>query len=158
MKNNACKIVAAILSQHADVTLNDVNMNPAHSGFLRYAILMGARIHILDQRWIDDEPVSNLRVQHAKQLQAIEIRDEHLSTLEAELPLLYLMATCAKGTSTFPDHPSCRGEAFTALFGDEEEGEKGQVSPYSKYAKRIVIGDPALLPLLRSHLKEILNV
>ncbi len=92
-------IAAAIVSQHADVTLYNVNMSPAHSGFLRYAILMGARIHILDQRWEGDDPVSNLRVQYAKLLQAITVREEHIETLQAELHLLAMMAVCAKGTS-----------------------------------------------------------
>ena len=133
VKTNASKIVAAVLAQHADVTLTDVNMNPAHSGFLRYAILMGARIHILDQRWVGDEPFSNLRVQNAKQLQAIEVREEHISTLETELPLLHLMAQYAKVTSIFPDpsDPSC---------------------------KRTIVGDPSLLPKIRPHLKELLHV
>jgi 3-phosphoshikimate 1-carboxyvinyltransferase len=133
VKNNASKIVAAVLAQHADVTLTDVNMNPAHSGFLRYAILMGARIHILDQRWVGDEPVSNLRIQHAKQLQAIEVREEHISTLETELPLLHFMAQYAKGTSVFPD-------------------------PSEPSGKRIIVGDPSLLPKIRPHLKELLHV
>lgn len=151
VKNNAPNIVAALLAQQADVTLNDVNMNPEASGFLRYAILMGARIHILDQRWVEDQPVSTLRIQHAKQLQAIDIRDEHLHTLVSELPLLYLMATVAKGTSTFPDHPTLRPMM-------EVMSLRG-VSPLVNEGGRVAVtGNPELLPKLRPHLKELLDV
>ena len=161
MKNNASKIVAAVLAQHADVTLTDVNMNPAHSGFLRYAILMGARIHILDQRWVGDEPVSNLRVQNAKQLQAIEVREEHISTLESELPLLYLMAVCAKGVSTLPDHVLIHSMIKRSEFyvgANLCPGlDPGNICPLSD-THLTITGDPSLLPKIRPHLKELLHV
>lgn len=87
----AVQIAQATVSKHADIFLENVHMHPDKTVFLRYAILMGARIHILDQRWVDSQPVSNLRVQHAKHLKAIEIRQEHMELLKNELPLLRMM-------------------------------------------------------------------
>jgi 3-phosphoshikimate 1-carboxyvinyltransferase len=92
-------IASATLAPHSDLMLDDVNMHPDHSGLLRYAILMGARIHILNQRWEKAVPVSKLRIQHAKQLIAVTVRPDHLHTLIQDLPALTMLAICAKGTT-----------------------------------------------------------
>jgi 3-phosphoshikimate 1-carboxyvinyltransferase len=92
-------IAAATIAPYADLHIPAVNMNPARSGWLRYAILMGARIHILDQRWEGDEPVSHLHIQQAKKLLAVEVRAEHTNTLIHDLPALAMLAVCASGTT-----------------------------------------------------------
>lgn len=98
----ACFMAAATMAPSSDVTLMDVNVHPDYAGFLRYAILMGARITLLDQRWVGDQPVSNIHIQHAKQLRAITIRPEHLEVMGDTLPLLNVMAGSAQGQSSFP--------------------------------------------------------
>lgn len=108
-------MAAATLAQHSDLILEHVNIHPDHTGFLRYAILMGARITLLDQRWMGDQPVSSIHVQHANQLRAIEVRSEHISTLENELPFLNIMASVAKGTSRFPAQGSLSLAVLEAL-------------------------------------------
>lgn len=112
---SAARIIAsATLAPHSDVTIQNVNMHPDRSGFLRYAILMGARITLLDQRWVGDQPVSHLHIQQAKHLQAIQIRSEHVETLGVTLPFLNVMAACAKGISLFPSQGSLPLALLTA--------------------------------------------
>ena len=95
----AFEIASASIAPNSDFIFDQVNMDPDHSGMLRYAILMGARIHILDQRWEKGIPISKLRIQPAKKLNAVTVRPDHLSTLIQDLPALAMMAVCADGTT-----------------------------------------------------------
>lgn len=96
-------ITAGCLAQRADVTIPAVNVNPTRTGLLRYLILMGANVKMSDQRWYNHEPVADIHIKTVKKLKAVTVREEHIPSLIDELPLLFLLAAKAEGTSVIPN-------------------------------------------------------
>lgn len=96
-------LAAACLATQADITLPNVNINPTRTGFLRYIILMNAKVTLTEHRWCAHEPVADLHIKHTKFCQAIKVLPEHVPSLIDELPLLFLLAARAKGVSEFPN-------------------------------------------------------
>ncbi len=96
-------ITAACLATRADVTISAVNVNPTRTGLLRYLILMGVPVQMDHQRWFNHEPVADIHIKTVKRLQAVTVRAEHIPSLIDELPLLFLLAAKAQGTTIIPN-------------------------------------------------------
>jgi 3-phosphoshikimate 1-carboxyvinyltransferase len=96
-------IAAACLAQRADVNIPQVNVNPTRTGLLRYLLLMGAPIKMQNQQWFGHEPVADIHIKTVKKLQAVQVRAEHIPSLIDELPLLFLLAAKAQGTTIIPN-------------------------------------------------------
>lgn len=92
-------IAAALLVDGADVTLEEVNMNPTRTGFLTVLQSMGAKIAIENQRDVGGEPVADLVVKGRADLRPAKIDENIVPQLIDEIPVLAVVATQARGTS-----------------------------------------------------------
>ena len=95
-------LVAGAITPGADLTVENVGLNPSRIGILEVLEQMGARIEVLHQRDVAGEPVGDLRVSHGP-LQAFEIAGELIPRLVDEIPVLAVAACCAEGTSHIRD-------------------------------------------------------
>ena len=91
-------LVAGAITPGADLTVENVGLNPSRTGILDVLAQMGARIEVLNQRDVAGEPVGDLRVTHGP-LQAFEIGAELIPRLVDEIPVLAVAACYASGVS-----------------------------------------------------------
>jgi 3-phosphoshikimate 1-carboxyvinyltransferase len=91
-------LVAAAITPGADLTVQNVGLNPSRTGILEVLERMGARLEVLDRRDVAGEPVGDLRVCHGP-LQAFTIGGDLIPRLVDEIPVLAVAACCAEGVS-----------------------------------------------------------
>ena len=91
-------LVAGAITSGADLTVENVGLNPSRTGILDVLEQMGARIEVLNQRDVAGEPVGDLRVTHGP-LKAFEIGADLIPRLVDEIPVLAVAACCAEGVS-----------------------------------------------------------
>ena len=91
-------LVAGAITPGADLTIENVGLNPSRTGVLDVLAQMGASIEVLNARDVAGEPVGDLRVTHGP-LQAFTIGSELIPRLVDEIPVLAVAACCAAGVS-----------------------------------------------------------
>ncbi len=91
-------LVAGAITPGADLTVENVGLNPSRTGILDVLAEMGARITVLNSRDVAGEPVGDLRVQHGP-LRAFRIEEPMIPRLVDEIPVLAVAACCAEGLS-----------------------------------------------------------
>ena len=91
-------LVAGAITPGADLTVQNVGLNPSRTGVLDVLKQMGARIELLNGREVAGEPVGDLRVTHGP-LQAFTIGAELIPRLVDEIPVLAVAACYAEGMS-----------------------------------------------------------
>src|SRR4051794_24227804 len=92
-------IAAATILQGSSLTLRDISINPTRTGMLAMLERMGARVGLFRRRLAAGEPVADIEVRPAE-LVATDIEAEIVPTLIDELPLMVLLASFARGTTT----------------------------------------------------------
>src|SRR6476646_3814802 len=92
-------IAAATILQGSRLTLRDISINPTRTGMLAALERMGARVGLFRRRLAAGEPVADIEVRPAE-LVATDIEAEIVPTLIDELPLMVLLASFARGTTT----------------------------------------------------------
>ena len=91
-------LVAGAITPGADLTVQNVGLNPSRTGVLDVLEQMGARIELLNGREVAGEPVGDLRVTHGP-LKAFTIDAELIPRLVDEIPVLAVAACYAEGIS-----------------------------------------------------------
>ncbi len=91
-------LVAGAITPGADLTVQNVGLNPSRTGVLDVLEQMGARIELLNGREVAGEPVGDLRVTHGP-LQAFTIGADLIPRLVDEIPVLAVAACYAEGVS-----------------------------------------------------------
>lgn len=91
-------LVAAAITPGAELTVENVGLNPSRTGILDVLAEMGARITVLNSRDVAGEPVGDLHVQHGP-LRAFRIEEPMIPRLVDEIPVLAVAACCAEGVS-----------------------------------------------------------
>jgi 3-phosphoshikimate 1-carboxyvinyltransferase len=91
-------LVAGAITPGADLTVENVGLNPSRTGILDVLQQMEARIEVLNARDVAGEPVGDLRVTHGP-LKAFRIGEELIPRLVDEIPVLAVAACCADGVS-----------------------------------------------------------
>ena len=91
-------LVAGAITPGADLTVENVGLNPSRTGILDVLQQMEARIEVLNARDVAGEPVGDLRVTHGP-LKAFSIGAELIPRLVDEIPVLAVAACCADGVS-----------------------------------------------------------
>lgn len=91
-------LVAGSLVPGADITIENVGLNPTRTGILEVLDQMGARIEVLNPRDVAGEPVGDLRVTHGP-LQPFDFSDEIMPRLVDEVPILSVAACFCDGES-----------------------------------------------------------
>jgi 3-phosphoshikimate 1-carboxyvinyltransferase len=100
-------LVAGAITPGAELTVENVGLNPSRTGILEVLQQMGAHIEVLNQRDVAGEPVGDLRVSHGP-LRAFEIGGELIPRLVDEIPVLAVAACCAEGVSRISDAAELR--------------------------------------------------
>ncbi len=91
-------LIAGALVPGADLTVENVGLNPTRTGVLEVLEQMGARIKVLNQRDVAGEPVGDLRVTHGS-LKAFRFGEEIMPRLVDEVPILSVAACFCDGES-----------------------------------------------------------
>jgi 3-phosphoshikimate 1-carboxyvinyltransferase len=97
----AFAVVAALLVEGSDITIENVGLNPTRTGSFDTLRDMGGSIDIINRRDIGGEPVGDLRVQYSK-LKGITVPVARVPSMIDEFPVLFVAAACADG-ETFCD-------------------------------------------------------
>jgi 3-phosphoshikimate 1-carboxyvinyltransferase len=92
----AFPLVAALIVEGSDVTIEGVGVNPLRAGLLECLGEMGADISLLNRREEGREPVADLRAR-AGALTGADIPAERAPRMIDEYPILAVAAACARG-------------------------------------------------------------
>ncbi len=91
-------LVAAAITPGADLTVENVGLNPSRTGILEVLEQMGARLSVRNRRDVAGEPVGDLQVSHGP-LRAFRIKGALMPRLVDEIPVLAVAACHAEGVS-----------------------------------------------------------
>jgi len=92
-------LVAGAITPGAELTVENVGLNPSRTGILEVLEQMGAAIEVRNPRDVAGEPVGDLHVCHGP-LRAFSIGGALIPRLVDEIPVLAVAACCADGVST----------------------------------------------------------
>ena len=93
-------ILGTLLSQDADVLIENVGVNPTRTGVIDILRGMGADIGLENPRQHGDEPVADIRVRGSR-LKGCDVDPALVSLAIDEFPALFVAAAAASGTTTF---------------------------------------------------------
>ena len=93
-------ILGTLLSQHAEILINNVGINPTRTGVIDILKSMGADLTLENSRLLGEEPVADIRVR-ASRLQGGPVDPRLVSLAIDEFPALFVAAAAAQGTTTF---------------------------------------------------------
>ena len=91
-------LIAGALVPGADLTVENVGLNPTRTGVLEVLEQMGAKIEVLNQREVAGEPVGDLHVTHGS-LEPFQFGEEIMPRLVDEVPILSVAACFCDGES-----------------------------------------------------------
>ena len=127
-------LVAGALVPNADLTIENVGLNPTRTGILEVLEQMGARIEVLNPRDVAGEPVGDLRVTHGP-LKPFQFGEEIMPRLVDEVPILSVAACFCDGESRISgaselrvketDRLAVMARQLKAMGADIEEHEDG---------------------------------
>ena len=127
-------LVAGALVPDADLTIENVGLNPTRTGILEVLEQMGARIEVLNPRDVAGEPVGDLRVTHGP-LKPFQFGEEIMPRLVDEVPILSVAACFCDGESRISgaselrvketDRLAVMARQLKAMGADIEEHEDG---------------------------------
>ena len=93
-------MLAALLSENADVLIRNVGVNPTRTGVIDIFQAMGGDISLENPQLLGAEPVADIRVR-ASQLKGGPIDPTLVSLAIDEFPALFVAAGAASGTTVF---------------------------------------------------------
>ena len=93
-------ILGTLLSQDADILIENVGVNPTRTGVIDILLAMGADIRLENPRRHGDEPVADIRVR-ASRLVGGSVDPALVSLAIDEFPALFVAAAAATGATTF---------------------------------------------------------
>ena len=91
-------MVAASIVPGSELLLEHVGVNPTRTGVINILRLMGADLHLENERTVGGEPVADIRVRYAP-LKGIAIPEDQVPLAIDEFPVLFIAAACAEGTT-----------------------------------------------------------
>jgi 3-phosphoshikimate 1-carboxyvinyltransferase len=91
---------AAILAQGGELGIHGVGLNPTRTGFLDVLARMGASVTRIETASESGEPVGEIIARPAE-LHGVEVEPPEIPGVIDEIPLLAVLATQARGTTTF---------------------------------------------------------
>jgi len=129
-------VVAALLVEGSDVTIENVGLNPTRAALFDVLRQMGGSIKEIERREVGGEPVADLRVRHSA-LTGIEVDPAVAPSMIDEFPILFVAAALAQGRTVTrgleelrvkeSDRLAAMATALTAAGAKVEEREDGLV-------------------------------
>lgn len=93
-------ILGTLLSQDAEILIENVGINPTRTGVIDILLGMGADIRLENQRQFGDEPVADIGVRSTR-LKGGEVDPALVSLAIDEFPALFVAAAAAAGETVF---------------------------------------------------------
>ncbi|MDJ0751016.1 MAG: 3-phosphoshikimate 1-carboxyvinyltransferase [Woeseiaceae bacterium] len=93
-------ILGTLLSEHADILIEKVGVNPTRTGAIDILQAMGADLSMENPRLLGEEPVADLRVRSSR-LYGCDVDPALVSLAIDEFPALFVAAAAAEGTTRF---------------------------------------------------------
>jgi len=100
LSSAAFVILAALLSDNAEIVIESVGVNPTRTGVIDILQAMGADISLENPRLLSQEPVADLRVRSSA-MQGGVVDPGLVSRAIDEFPVLFVAAAAAHGTTRF---------------------------------------------------------
>ena len=100
LSSAAFVMLAAVLSDNADILINNVGVNPTRTGVIDILQAMGAEISLENPQLLGEEPVADIRVR-SSQLHGGSVDPELVSLAIDEFPVLFVAAAAASGKTEF---------------------------------------------------------
>ncbi len=100
LSSSAFFIVAALINKNSEITLKNININPTRNGILIALKKMGANIEIINNRFINNENVADLKVK-SSQLNGCELNEDIAKLMIDEYPIISIAAAFANTPSVF---------------------------------------------------------
>ena len=92
-------ILAGLISQDSVLKIKNVGLNPTRMGFIEIMKLMNADIEIhIDNKHNSSERMGSIVVRSSK-LKAIDVPKDLIASAIDEMPLVFIAAACAEGTT-----------------------------------------------------------
>ena len=95
-------IVAGLITPNSEILIKNVGINPTRMGIISVCKEMGGNVELQNEHTTDGEPYADILVR-TSDLHGITIEGNIIPTLIDELPVIAVMAACAKGTTTIKD-------------------------------------------------------
>ena len=105
--SSAFIIVAALISNQADILIKNVGINETRSGLINVLKGMNGDIQILNKRNQSNEEVADIRVRSSK-LKGIEVPTWVIPNIIDEIPILSIAASFADGKTSIKDAKELR--------------------------------------------------
>lgn len=93
-------ILGTLLSQDAEILIENVGINPTRTGVIEILLGMGADIQLENRRQFGDEPVADIRVRSTR-LRGGAVDPALVSLAIDEFPALFVAAAAAEGETVF---------------------------------------------------------
>ena len=136
LSSAAFVMLAAVLSDNADILINNVGVNPTRTGVIDILQAMGADISLENPQLLGEEPVADIRVR-SSQLHGGSVDPELVSLAIDEFPVLFVAAAAASGKTEFSgigelrvkesDRIAAMAEGLRALGIRVDESQDGAV-------------------------------
>lgn len=91
-------MVGAAITSGSQILLKNIGINPTRTGIINILQMMGADIHLTNQRLLGKEPVADIKIKSSK-LRGINIPKELVPLAIDEFPAIFIAAACAEGTT-----------------------------------------------------------
>ncbi len=95
-------IAAGLLSQGSELLICNVGINPTRAGILKVCEAMGGDITYVNCRDMGGEPTADILVRFSE-LRGTTVEGRMIPTLIDEIPIIAVMAACAKGITVIKD-------------------------------------------------------
>ena len=92
-------LVLGAIAENAEITIENIGLNPTRTGIIDVLEQMGAHIKISNERILNGEPVGDIHVTNSD-LRGMEIGGDIIPRLIDEIPIIAVAATFAEGTTT----------------------------------------------------------
>ncbi len=96
-------MVAGLITEGSDITIENVNVNPTRNGIIRVIQAMNGDITLENERIVSNEEVCDVHVKYSPEMRGITIDRDLIPTLIDELPVIAVLATQAEGKTIIAD-------------------------------------------------------
>ncbi|MGL4336881.1 MAG: 3-phosphoshikimate 1-carboxyvinyltransferase [Turicibacter sp.] len=96
-------MVAALLVNGSQLTLEEVGLNESRSGIVDVIVAMGGQLTISDRKVYGGEAVGTIHLTYTKDLKPMVIEGDMIPRLIDEIPIIALLAAFADGTTVIKD-------------------------------------------------------
>ena len=138
----AFPIVAALITEGSDVTIENVLLNPTRTGLITTLLEMGADISFENKRQTGGEGVADIRVRSSR-LKGVKVPKERAPSMIDEYPVLAVAAAFAEGKTVMEGLAELRVKESDRLAAVANGLKKNGVDCEEGKDFLVVIGDPS---------------